>query len=102
MFYKFRTEMFYNFKAEFVYKFRAEIVFKFKADLFYLAIIKIHAIHHQHNSLKFPKYISTLLSLSCFEWWLGHLCACQSLICIQYSSFKFQEYFIYEFRVERE
>lgn len=29
-------------------------------------------------------FILIFFSLGCFEWWLGHLCACQSLICHHY------------------
>ncbi|GFT14620.1 iporin [Nephila pilipes] len=36
------------------------------------------------STYRFNAFILGLLNLGCFEWWLGHLCACQSLICHHY------------------
>ncbi|XP_054712851.1 uncharacterized protein LOC129222378 [Uloborus diversus] len=36
------------------------------------------------STYRFNAFIIGLLNLGCFEWWLGHLCACQSLICHHY------------------
>ncbi|XP_042894874.1 uncharacterized protein [Parasteatoda tepidariorum] len=36
------------------------------------------------STYRFNAFILGLLNLGCFEWWLGHLCSCQSLICHHY------------------